>query len=136
MPQTGRENAHEVNARLTRISRDIWSKLTRVLPRIPFAEDLLSAYYCAMDAQTPLHVKATLAGALAYFILPIDGIPDMILGLGFTDDAAVLALAIRSVASNISDIHREAARSALQRMRRTDDKAKASDTAADATPLN
>lgn len=136
MPQTGRQDAHQVNARLAQISRDIWAKLKRVLPRIPFAEDLLAAYYCAMDAQTPLHVKATLAGALAYFILPIDGIPDMILGLGYTDDAAVLALAIRSVAGNISEIHREAARAALERIRRTSTEAKTPDAAADATPLN
>ncbi len=36
-------------------------------------------------------VRATLFGALAYFILPIDVIPDILLGLGYTDDAAVTA---------------------------------------------
>jgi uncharacterized membrane protein YkvA (DUF1232 family) len=41
--------------------------------------------------------------------------PDMLPILGFTDDAAVLATAIRMVASNITTEHREAARAALKR---------------------
>jgi uncharacterized membrane protein YkvA (DUF1232 family) len=52
-----------------------WSKLRRVSASIPFAEDLLTAYYCAFDRNTPLPVKASLIGALAYFVLPIDAIP-------------------------------------------------------------
>ena len=47
----------------------------RVAARIPFAEDLLAAYYCAFDRETPLHVQGTLIGALAYFVLPIDAMP-------------------------------------------------------------
>ena len=86
-----------------------WHKLKRAAGRIPFAEDAVAAYYCAMDPQTPMRVRATLLGALAYFILPIDGIPDMIFGLGFTDDAAVLAVAMRMVAQHIKPIHRAAA---------------------------
>ena len=42
---------------------------------LPFAEDLLAAHYCAFDRQTPLHVKAVLIGAIAYFVLPTDLIP-------------------------------------------------------------
>ena len=44
------------------------------------------------------HVKATLVGALAYFVLPFDVIPDVLPVLGFTDDAAVLATALKLVA--------------------------------------
>ena len=82
---------------------------------LPFAEDLLAAYYCAFDRQTPRHVQAALLGALAYFILPFDFIPDMLPVLGFTDDAAVLAAAIRTVASHITPAHRDAAREMLRR---------------------
>ena len=81
----------------------------------PFAEDLLTAYYCAFDRQTPRHVQASLLGAIAYFILPFDFVPDVMPILGFTDDAAVLATAIRMVASHITTEHREAARAALKR---------------------
>jgi uncharacterized membrane protein YkvA (DUF1232 family) len=87
-----------------------------VAARLPFAEDLLAAYYCAFDKETPRHVQVTLLGAIAYFILPFDFIPDMLPVLGFTDDAAVLATAIRLVATHITSDHRDAARAALQRV--------------------
>jgi uncharacterized membrane protein YkvA (DUF1232 family) len=83
--------------------------------KLPFAEDLLAAYYCAFDRETPRHVQVALLGALAYFILPFDFVPDMLPILGFTDDAAVLATAIRMVANNITPEHRDAARAALKR---------------------
>ncbi len=55
-----------------RVRRGFWSKAKRVAARLPFAEDLLAAYYCAFDRTTPLQVKAALLGALAYFVLPFD----------------------------------------------------------------
>ena len=70
---------------------------------------------CAFDKQTPRHVQVALLGAIAYFILPFDFVPDMMPVLGFTDDAAVLATAIRLVANHITNDHREAARAALKR---------------------
>src|SRR6201988_2143583 len=97
------------------VRRRFWSKLKRVAAKLPFAEDLLSAYYCAFDSQTPRHVQAALLGAIAYFILPFDFIPDMLPVLGFTDYAAVLATVIRLVAAHITPEHRDAARAALKR---------------------
>jgi uncharacterized membrane protein YkvA (DUF1232 family) len=90
-----------------------WRKLGNVAAQIPFAEDVLAAYYCAFDRDTPLPVKATLLGAVAYFVLPTDAIPDMLPVLGFTDDAAVLAAAIKLVADHIRPEHRAAARDKL-----------------------
>jgi len=97
------------------VRKRFWVKFKRVVVLLPFAEDLLAAYYCAFDKQTPRHVQATLLGALAYFVLPFDFVPDMMPLLGFTDDAAVLATAIRLVASHITPEHRDAARAALKR---------------------
>ena len=97
------------------VRRRFWIKLKQVVAKLPFAEDLLAAYYCAFDKQTPRHVQASLLGAIAYFILPFDFVPDVMPILGFTDDAAVLATAIRMVASHITTEHREAARAALKR---------------------
>src|SRR5664279_900941 len=97
------------------VRRRFSTKFKRVVAQLPFAEDLLSAYYCAFDRQTPRHVQAALLGAIAYFILPFDFIPDMLPILGFTDDAAILATAMRIVASHITPEHREAAKSALKR---------------------
>ncbi len=99
------------------VRRNFWAKLRRVAAQLPFAEDLVAAYYCAFDRDTPAHVKTALIGALAYFVLPFDAVADFMPMLGFADDAAILATALRMVASHISPAHREAARNALARMR-------------------
>lgn len=106
-----------------RVRKEFWRKLKRVVAQLPFAEDLLAAYYCAFDRQTPRQVQVALLGAIAYFVLPFDFVPDMLPVLGFTDDAAVLATAIRMVASNIRPEHRDAARAALKRGAVEDDAA-------------
>lgn len=90
-----------------------WKKLRRVLARIPFAEDLVAAYYCATDRETPGYVRAVLLGAIAYFILPVDMVPDVLAGLGFTDDASVLAAAIAAVGRHLLPKHRLLAKKAL-----------------------
>ena len=90
-----------------------WPKVRSVAASIPFAEDLLAAYYCAFDRKTPGSVKAALFGALAYFVLPFDAMPDFLPALGFTDDAAMLAAAIKLVSDHIRPEHRDAARKSL-----------------------
>ena len=102
-----------VQKRQGRVKRDFWKKLKRVIGHIPFAEDLVAAYYCAFYTKTPLGVRATLLGVLLYFIMPVDLIPDFIAGLGYTDDAALLYTAIRTLAAHIKPEHREKARRAL-----------------------
>jgi uncharacterized membrane protein YkvA (DUF1232 family) len=72
------------------VRRDFWVTVRKAAGSIPFMDELVAAYYCALDRETPTRVRATLLGALGYFVLPLDGIPDFILGLGFTDDAAVI----------------------------------------------
>ena len=103
----------QTNADEGAFGNQFWRKARGVAAAIPFAEDLLAAYYCAFDRGTPLPVKASLVGALAYFVLPIDAIPDVLPVLGFTDDAAVLATAINLVASHIRPEHRLAASNKL-----------------------
>jgi len=99
------------------LRRNFWRKLGQVGAQLPFAEDLLAAYYCAFDHATPLQVKATLIGAIAYFVLPFDAIPDMLPVIGFTDDAAVLAIAINLVGAHIHPVHRQLAREKLAGIR-------------------
>ena len=96
-----------------RAKRKLVPKLLRVAGRIPFADDLASAYYCAIDAETPVKVKLVLFAAISYFVLPVDAIPDVVTGLGFTDDATVLATALGIVGAHIQEHHREAARRLL-----------------------
>ncbi len=97
------------------VRRGFWKKARRVAGKLPFAEDLLAAYYCAFDRDTPLQVKAALLGALAYFVLPFDVIPDMLPVLGFADDAAVRATALRMVAGHVKPAHYEAAKRTLEK---------------------
>ena len=96
-----------------RTKRKLIPKLLRVAGRIPFADDLASAYYCAIAAEPPIKVKMVLFAALGYFVLPVDAIPDVVTGLGFTDDAAVLATALGIVGAHINESHRIAARRLL-----------------------
>ena len=95
------------------VDRDFWKKLLKVAGRIPFAEDAAAAYFCAVDPATPSKVKAVLFAALAYFVMPFDLIPDFLAGIGFTDDAEVIALALSVVAGQIKESHRARARAAL-----------------------
>ena len=96
-----------------RVERGFWTKVRRTLGRVPFVEEAVAAYFCATDRDTPLQVKAILMGALAYFVIPTDMIPDFIAVLGFTDDAAVFYAALRMVAPHIKEPHRDRARGAL-----------------------
>jgi len=98
------------------VLRDFWRKLGGLAAQIPFAEDALTAYYCAFDRKTPTHVRVALLAALAYFISPLDILPDFLPIVGLTDDAAVLAGAIKLVWDQIKPEHRDAARDALERI--------------------
>ncbi len=98
----------EQDERLVR--EDLFAKLRRTLGQVPFVEEALAAYFCAIDAKTPRWVQAVLFGALAYFIIPSDVIPDFIVALGYTDDAAILVAAAKAVQAHITDGHRERAR--------------------------
>jgi uncharacterized membrane protein YkvA (DUF1232 family) len=97
------------------VRRGFWRKLGRFFAQVPFAEELLTAYYCAFDRETPHHVRVSLLAALAYFVMPLDALPDVLPAMGFTDDAAVVATSIKLVWNHIAPAHRAAARAALDR---------------------
>ena len=96
--------------------RGFWRKVRRVAARVPFVEDLLAAYFCAIDRNTPTYVRGVLLGAVAYFVLPADMIPDLLAPLGFTDDASVIAAAIAAIGGHLQPRHREQARHSLQQL--------------------
>ena len=97
----------------SRVASGFWPKLRRVIGRVPFAEDAVAAWFCALDSETPLRVRGLLLAALAYFVLPFDLVPDMILGIGFGDDLTVIISTVTLLAGNIKPRHREAARRVL-----------------------
>jgi uncharacterized membrane protein YkvA (DUF1232 family) len=97
----------------TIVRRGFWQKARKTLGRVPFTEDAVAAFHCASDSTTPLPIRVTLFGALAYFVLPFDAIPDFLFGLGFTDDAAILVAAFTAARMHITDAHRAKARAWL-----------------------
>jgi uncharacterized membrane protein YkvA (DUF1232 family) len=96
-----------------RVRERFWRTLKRAARHIPFMEDLVASYFCALDPRTPMRVRGTLLAALAYFVLPFDIIPDFVAIIGFTDDIAVLAAAIGAIRTHITPAHYAAAREAL-----------------------
>ncbi|TPW05325.1 MAG: hypothetical protein FD125_764 [bacterium] len=100
-----------------RVQKGFWPKIRRTAARIPFARQVISVYYSARDPETPTAAKGIMLGALAYFVLPIDAIPDIFAGIGFTDDAAVIAALIATLGANIKRRHKDQADAALERLR-------------------
>jgi uncharacterized membrane protein YkvA (DUF1232 family) len=99
-----------------RVRRSFWDKVRKTLGRVGFLEEAIAAFYCATDSRTPAWVKAILIGALAYFILPFDTVPDFLAALGYTDDRAILLGAMQAVGGHITEDHRAKARAALAKL--------------------
>lgn len=94
----------------------LWRKLARVAAKIGFADSIVAAWYCATDVATPTHVRGVLLAALAYFVLPTDIVPDLLAGIGFTDDAAVMAAVVGTFARYITPEHRARAARRLDQL--------------------
>ena len=100
-----------------RVQKGFWPKIRRTAARIPFAGQALSVWFAARDPETPMAAKGLMLGGLAYFVLPIDAIPDIFAGIGFTDDAAVIAALMATLGANIRKRHRDQAAEALKRLK-------------------
>lgn len=96
-----------------KVERGFWPKVRTTIGKVPFVEDAVAGYFCATDRKTPIWVRATLMGALAYFVVPADMIPDFVAGLGFTDDATVILATLRAISGHMNEEHRSRARETL-----------------------
>jgi len=88
-----------------------WRKMARFGKRAgrEGALKALQLYFVLKRPDVPFWAKSTIIGALGYFISPLDAIPDFIAGVGYTDDASVLAAALVAVSIYIDeDIKRQA----------------------------
>lgn len=95
------------------LRQNFFAAVRRAARRIPFIEDVVAAYYCALDPRTPMQARGILLAALAYFVLPFDLIPDLLFAIGLGDDIAVLLAAMSAIRTNIRPEHYDAARQAL-----------------------
>ena len=100
-----------------RVDEGFWPKIRRVAAKVPFAKEALSVWYCAKDDETPLAAKGMMLAALAYFVMPVDAIPDVIAGLGYTDDAAVFTALMAIVGRNLKPKHKLAAKRDIEKLR-------------------
>ncbi len=91
------------------VKKNFAEKLKEFAGKIPFVFDAVCLYYCAMDSRTPLIVKGVALGALAYFVLPTDLVPDILPFVGLIDDAGAIAAALGTIGSQITKEHRNQA---------------------------
>lgn len=82
-----------------------WKKLARFASSAGYdvVEKALWLYYAAARPETPKWAKATVYGALAYFVLPADVVADILPVAGYTDDLAVLVFALTTIGSYVDD---------------------------------
>lgn len=95
---------------------DLWRKLRRVAQKagVKVIYAALLLYYILDSPDVSITDKAKIYGALGYFILPIDCIPDIIPVAGYTDDLGVLVWALKAVTSNITPEIKAKAKGKLQ----------------------
>jgi len=88
------------------------AKEAATMPKEPFAEmwpyfqamlRLIRAYYRREYRNVSLQNLVMIVGAIIYILNPFDLIPDWIAGLGFADDAVVLAFAVRQTRQTLDD---------------------------------
>lgn len=94
-------------------AKSFWDKVRRTAGKVPFVDEVVAIWFCARDPATPARAKAILLGAVAYFVMPFDFLPDLLAVLGYADDLAVVTAAIRLVLPHVTDAHRARARAAL-----------------------
>lgn len=93
-----------------RVEEDFWPKLKRVAAEVPGVSDLLALYYYMNSDQAPFQHKVAVVATLAYFIMPVDALPDFFGALGYTDDLAVALGLIRFIGSEKMQPYRKYAR--------------------------
>jgi uncharacterized membrane protein YkvA (DUF1232 family) len=82
-----------------------WEKLKKFAKKAgsSVVYSVLLLYYTLQKPEVPTKTKAIIIGALGYFILPFDLIPDVAVGVGYTDDLAALGIALLQVAMYIDE---------------------------------
>ncbi len=78
---------------------------------------VLRTYFVLKSPQTSTKEKLFLLGALGYFILPLDLIPDFLPGLlGFTDDLVVITLVLKHLKDALTPEIEQKAHQAYRRI--------------------
>ena len=73
---------------------EIWNNLAACIR-------LLQAYMRGEYHTVPWKSLVLIVGSIIYFVMPMDVMPDFIAGIGFIDDAGLIAWTIQTIASDI-----------------------------------
>lgn len=90
--------------------QSFWKKVKRTAGKLPFVDHAVALYFCMRDPATPLWAKAQILAALAYFVSPVDAIPDFLPVVGYADDAGVVMRTVSLVSAHTTAAHLAAAR--------------------------
>jgi uncharacterized membrane protein YkvA (DUF1232 family) len=100
--------------------KDFWAKIHKLGKKLgaKVLRPALKLYFAARSPDCPAWAKATIYGALAYFVMPIDLVPDFLMPLpiGYTDDISVMLAAIASISMHIGEKERDLAEAKLKAM--------------------
>lgn len=83
-------------SKINEVSNNFLNVAKRLVGKVPFMRDAVALYWCMRDDDTPWQTKTMIASALTYLVLPVDLIPDPILGIGFTDDFGGIMAALKN----------------------------------------
>lgn len=100
------QEVHEIQKYGTYFSeKSFWQKIERVAKKLgaTVLRPVFTLYYMLQDDSVPMLHKAYILGALGYFILPLDLIPESVFSfIGFTDDVAVIGFVLKTVKDSIT----------------------------------
>jgi uncharacterized membrane protein YkvA (DUF1232 family) len=85
--------------------QELLAKAKRLAAKLPFIRHVIAMWSAMADPSVPLHVKARLVAALAYFVMPFDVVPDFLVGIGYVDDAAVIMATLRALRGFVTEEH-------------------------------
>lgn len=82
----------------------LWQKLNKVARKVGMkvVYPVVLLYYLFKSNEVPLKAKSLIVGALSYFILPIDALPDFLPLLGYTDDLSIIAATVKNLIKYVS----------------------------------
>ncbi len=91
----GGKSENDVREKTDFIEENLWTKLQKAGKKISFAKDVLALFNYIKDPAVSWHRKAIVVGALIYFIVPVDAIPDLTPLFGYLDDLGVITALLK-----------------------------------------
>jgi uncharacterized membrane protein YkvA (DUF1232 family) len=89
------------------VEENFWAKVEKVGKKLSFAKDIKALFNYFSDKSIPWYRKSIVLGALIYFIVPIDSIPDVAPLVGYLDDLGVITAVIKYLGSELTQYYDE-----------------------------